>query len=150
MTSVPPRPLAGKIAIVTGSSRSIGASIAKRLAADGADVIINYHRIAVEAERTAYNINSKDGGRAFIVKADVSTIAGGNHLLKECQRMVGGPDILVLNAGFMGHKPLAETDELEYDKLINTNVKGPLFLVQNAAQYMKPGLSHCPSPRLHH
>ncbi|PSR70954.1 hypothetical protein PHLCEN_2v13176 [Hermanssonia centrifuga] len=138
-TSTQERPLAGKVALVTGSSRSIGASIAKRLAADGADVIINYHRIAVEAERTAYFINSRDGGRAFIVKADVSTISGGDYLLQECVRHLGAPDILVLNAGYMGHRPLAETDEADFDLNFDTNVKGPLFMVQAAAEIMKPG-----------
>lgn len=139
------RPLAGKVAVVTGSSRSIGAAIARRLAADGADVVVNFHRVAVDAERTAYGINTHHaaghgGGRAVVVRADVSTVAGGRHLLRECRRLLGAPpDILVLNAGFMGHRPLAETDEADYDAHINTNVKGPLFLVQNAAPDMKPG-----------
>jgi 3-oxoacyl-[acyl-carrier protein] reductase len=133
------RPLENKVAIVTGSSRSIGASIARRLAADGADVIINFHRIAAEAERTAHSINSMDGGRAFIVKADVSTVEGGRFLLEECVRLVGIPDILVLNAGFMGSKPLAEVDELDFDAHINTNVKGPLFMIQAASEILQTG-----------
>lgn len=137
--SPPVRPLAGKVALITGSSRSIGASIAKRLAADGADVIINYHRLAVDAERTAYYINSQDGGRALIVKADVSKIAGGEFLLQECIRLLGPPDIVVLNAGAMGHRPLMETEEADYYDHINTNVKGPLFMVQSAAKVMKEG-----------
>lgn len=139
-------PLAGKIAIVTGSSRSIGASIAQRLAADGAHVVINYHRVAMDAERTAQNINSLAGGRAIVVRADVSTIAGGKDLLDECVSQLGVPDILVLNAGVMGHTPLASTTERDYDAHINTNVKGPLFMVQAAAQQMKegqfPGANH--------
>ena len=102
-------------------------------------MIINYHRIAVEAERTAYGINELDGGRAYIVKADVSTIAGGKFLLAECIRLIGAPDIVVLNAGIMGHKPLAEMEEDDFDVLMNTNVKGPLFLVQGAAEVMKEG-----------
>lgn len=142
MSAAPARPLAGKIAIVTGSSRSIGASIAHRLAADGAHVVINFHRIAPDAERVAYAINSRHkegGGRAIIVKADVSTVDGGRLLLRECTRQLGVPDILVLNAGVMGHKPLATTTELDYDAHINTNVKGPLFIVQEAAQVMRQG-----------
>lgn len=133
------RPLDGKVALVTGSSRSIGASIAKRLAADGADVIINYHRLAVDAERTAYSINRGDGGRAFVVRADVSSVAGARFLLAECVRLIGAPHILVLNAGVMGHSPLAQADEAEFDAHINTNVKGPLFMVQDAARIMEPG-----------
>lgn len=133
------RPLEGKVAVVTGSSRSIGASIARRLAADGADVIINFHKVAVEAERTAYNINSKDGGRAYVVKADVSTIDGGRFLLEECTRLIGVPDILVLNAGYIGHKPLDELEETDFDAQINTHVKGPLFMVQAVSHTLKPG-----------
>ncbi|KAI0338994.1 short chain type dehydrogenase [Trametopsis cervina] len=142
---VPLGPLAGKVAIVTGSSRSIGASIAQRLAADGADVIINYHKIAVDADRVANQINNaaangaSPGGRAIVVKADVSTIEGGQHLLDECIRQLGVPDILVLNAAVMGHTPLASTRERDYDVHFNTNVKGPLFLVQAAAERMQPG-----------
>ena len=100
---------------------------------------MNYHKIAVEAERTAYCINSKDGGRAFIVKADVSTVDGGRYLLDECIRLLGPPDILVLNGGMMGHKPLMELEEDEFDAHINANVKTPLFLVQSAAEVMKEG-----------
>ena len=143
------RPLQGKVALVTGSSRSIGASIARRLAADGADVIVNYHSVAVEAERTAYSINSRDGGRAYIVRADVSTIDGGRLLLQECVRLIGPPDILVLNAGVMGHKPLAETDEREFDAHMNTNIKGPLFMVQAAAKIIKPGACFSTLTRLY-
>ena len=111
----------------------------RRLAADGADVIVNYRRAAAEAERTAYGINERDGGRAFVVRADVSTLDGGRFLLDECVRLVGPPDILVLNASVMGHTPLAETVESEFDEHINTNVKGPLFMVQAAARIMDTG-----------
>ena len=132
-------PLSGKVALVTGSSRSIGAAIARRLAADGADVVVNYHRSAGEAERTAYAINARDGGRAVVVRADVSSVAGGRALLRECTKLLGAPDILVLNASVMGHTPLAETVESEFDEHINTNVKGPLFMVQAAARIMDTG-----------
>lgn len=138
----PHAPLAGKVAIVTGSSRSIGASIAQRLAADGAHVVINYHRIAMDAERIACAINEcSSGGRAIVVKADVSTVEGGRYVLDECTRQLGVPDILVLNAGMMGHTPLANATERDYDMHINTNVKGPLFMVQAAAKVMREGQS---------
>ncbi|KIP08580.1 hypothetical protein PHLGIDRAFT_29477 [Phlebiopsis gigantea 11061_1 CR5-6] len=132
-------PLAGKVALVTGSSRSIGASIVRRLAADGADVIVNYHRAAAAAERTAHGINERAGGRAYVVRADVSTLKGGRFLLDECVRLVGPPDILVLNASVMGHTPLAETAEGEFDEHVDTNVKGPLFMIQAAAKIMDAG-----------
>lgn len=145
-------PLAGKVAIVTGSSRSIGASIAQRLAADGAHVVINYHRIAVDADRTAQAINSRcgeGGGKAIIVRADVSTIEGAKFVLDECMRQLGVPDILVLNAGVMGHTPLANTTERDFDMSFNTNVKGPLFMVQAAAPHMREGRFPPRHPLIH-
>ena len=134
-------PLAGKVAIVTGSSRSIGAAIAQRLAADGANVIINFHKIAVDAKRTADAINNSPqcSGKAVVVKADISTVEGGQFLLAECIRYFGPPDILVLNASVMSHTRLATTSEDEFDASFNTNVKGPLFLVQAVAEKMQPG-----------
>jgi len=139
----PPKalPLLGKVAIITGSSRSIGAAIAKRLASDGANVIINYHSVdSFSAMFVANKINSQpNGGKATIVKADMSTIGGGKYLLEQCIKQLGKPDILVLNAGLMGHKTLQEVDEKYYDLHFNTNVKGPLFMVQAAAEVMSPG-----------
>ncbi|KAI0087897.1 NAD-P-binding protein [Irpex rosettiformis] len=134
-------PLAGKVAIVTGSSRSIGAAIAHRLAADGANVIINFHKIAVDAKRTADCINNSPdcSGKAVVVKADVSTVEGGEFLLAECIQNFGPPDILVLNASVMSHTRLANTSEEEFDTTFNTNVKGPLFLAKAVAKVMQPG-----------
>ncbi|KAI0697914.1 hypothetical protein BC835DRAFT_1305064 [Cytidiella melzeri] len=133
-------PLSGKVAIVTGSSRSIGAAIAQRLAADGANVIVNFHKIPVDAEVTAQGINAREsGGRAVVVKADMSTVQGCQHLLDECIRHFGLPDILVLNAAALSHTRLASTSEEEFDTTFNTNVKGPLFLVKAAAPKMQPG-----------
>jgi 3-oxoacyl-[acyl-carrier protein] reductase len=136
-------PLAGKVAIVTGSSRSIGAAVAQRLAADGANVVINFHKVPLDAERTAECINahsaSHGGGRAIVVKADVSTVEGGQHLLDACLHEFGVPDILVLNAAVMAHTRLSQTKEADFDLTFNTNVKGPLFLVQAAAEKMQPG-----------
>lgn len=135
----PKLPLAGKVAIVTGSSRGVGEAIARRLAADGADVVINHHGVDVCAEQIARSINAGEGGRAVVVKADVSTIEGGNYLLEESVRRFGVPDILVLNATVLGHRSLEDIDEEYFDLHLNTNVKGPLFLVQAAAKLMKPG-----------
>lgn len=141
------RPLSGKVAIVTGSSRNIGAAIAEQLAADGADVVINYHGVDACASQIARGINSRKGGRAIFVKADVSTIEGGEHLLEECVRRFGVPDILVLNASVIGHRTLEKIDEDYYQLLMDTNVKGPLFLSQAAAKLMKPGQYSLPSIR---
>ncbi|TFK52655.1 NAD(P)-binding protein [Heliocybe sulcata] len=131
--------LAGRVAVVTGSSRSIGASIAKRLAKDGASVVVNYVSNSAAAEEVISEINSKGPGKAIGVKADVSSISGAQALLDETVKQFGKLDILVLNAGVMASKVLAETDEKNFDDHININVKGPLFLTKAAAPLLTAG-----------
>ncbi|ESK96614.1 short-chain dehydrogenase reductase sdr [Moniliophthora roreri MCA 2997] len=132
-------PLSGKVAIVTGSSRSIGASIAKRLAKDGATVVINYVSNADAANEVVNDINSKGPGKAVSIRADVSSVEGGKKLLDETVKQLGKVDILVLNAGIMGSKVLADVDEQFYDDHMNINVKGPLFLTKAAAPLLPSG-----------
>ncbi|KAI0676367.1 NAD-P-binding protein [Trametes maxima] len=133
--------LAGKVAIVTGSSRSIGAAIAKQLAALGAHVVINYVSSASSAQAVADSINAQGGGvgKAIIVKADVGSVAANQHLVAETVRQFGRLDIVVLNAGIMDNETLSEVTEGTYDRQFATNVKGPLFLVQAAAPHLPPG-----------
>jgi len=132
-------PLAGKVALITGSSRSIGASIARRLAADGASVVINYASNASAAQEVADSINSTRPNSAVPIQADVSTVASCKLLLEKTIQAFGKVDILVLNAGIMGSKVLAEVDEPFFDDHFTINVKGPLFLVQAAAPHMTEG-----------
>ncbi|KAI0766637.1 NAD-P-binding protein [Trametes elegans] len=129
----------GKVAIVTGSSRSIGAAIATRLASEGANVVINYVSNASAAQAVADSINQKGAGKAIIVKADVASHADNKQLVEETIRQFGRLDIVVLNAGVMECKRLADVTEENYDKHFNTNVKGPFFLVQTAAAHMTAG-----------
>lgn len=131
--------LAGKVAIVTGSSRSIGAAIAQRLAEDGANVIINYVSNHYAADEVVNSINSKGKGKAVGVRADVSTVGGANILLEEAVKAFGKLDILVLNAGIMGSKVLADVDEEFFDSHIRINVKGPLFLTKAATPLLPAG-----------
>ncbi|KAH9929637.1 hypothetical protein B0H21DRAFT_826172 [Amylocystis lapponica] len=131
--------LAGKVAIVTGSSRSIGAAVARRLASDGANVVVNYVSNAAAADGVVASINSAGPGKAVSVRADVSTVAGGKSLLDAAFSHFGALDILVLNAGIMGSAALADVSEEFYDSHFNTNVKAPFFLVQAAAPRMKAG-----------
>jgi len=131
--------LAGKVAIVTGSSRSIGAAIAQRLAEDGANVIINYVSNSQAAESVVDGINSKAGGKAVAVKADVSSSVGADQLIEATIKAFGKLDILVLNAGIMGSKVLADVDEQFFDSHIQVNVKGPLFLSKAAAPLLPSG-----------
>ncbi|KAI8985763.1 NAD-P-binding protein [Trametes punicea] len=130
---------AGKVAVVTGSSRSIGAAIAKRLGSLGANVVVNYVANASAAQAVADSINEQGPGKAIIVKADVGSVAENKHLLDETLRQFGHIDILVLNAGVMETKRLPDVTEENFDKHFVTNVKGPFFLVQAAAPHMKEG-----------
>jgi len=132
-------PLLGKVAIVTGSSRSIGAAIAQRLADDGANVIISYIANSQAADEVVNDINSKGKGKAVGVKADVSSSVGANLLLEETVKAFGKLDILVLNAGIMGSKVLADVDEQFFDSHIQINVKGPLFLTKAAVPLLTAG-----------
>lgn len=152
----------GKVALITGSSKSIGASISRALAAQGASVVINYAKDS-SAEEVAQQINlslnstsvslpltsidHQGDGRndvevprqqqqAIAVKADSSTISGGHYLLQETLRIFGRLDILVLNAGLMGSRTLSEIDESFFNAHFDFNVKAPLFLVKEAAEVM--------------
>lgn len=131
--------LQGKVALVTGSSRSIGAAVVKRLAQEGASVVINYASNEAAAKEVADEINSIRDGAAVIVKADVSTVESCKYLLDETLKAFGRIDILVLNAGIMGMKTLHEVDEKFFDEHFLVNVKGPFFLVQAAEPHMKEG-----------
>lgn len=134
--------LSGKVALVTGSSRSIGAAIVKRLAEDGANVVVNYVSNLQAASEVVDSINAKRAGAAIAIKADVSTVIGGQTLLDETVKSFGKIDIIVLNAAIMGSKPLAEVDEQYFDDHMNINVKGQLFLVKAAAPLLTSGAFH--------
>lgn len=131
--------LAGKVAIVTGSSRSIGAATATHLASLGANVVINYVSSASAAQAVADAINKQGVGKAIIVKADAGSIADNKHLVDETLKTFGRLDIVVLNAGLMDNQKLEDVTEEAFAKQFDTNVKGPLFLVQAAAKHMSTG-----------
>ena len=128
-----------KIAVVTGSSRSIGAAVAKRLARDGASVVINYASNEAAAKEVADEINGIRSGSAVIVKADVSTVGSCKYLLDETLKAFGRIDILVLNAGIMGTMGLRAVDEKFFDDSFMINVKGPFFLVQAVEPHLTEG-----------
>lgn len=136
-------PLAGKVAIVTGSSRNIGASIARRLATDGASVVINYQSNVSAAQTLAESINSSTKGKAVAIQGDMSKLADATRLLDEGVKAFGGHlDILCLNAGIMGSGNLEATTEEDFDAHIDINVKVPLFMTKAAIKYMGPGTSN--------
>jgi 3-oxoacyl-[acyl-carrier protein] reductase len=106
--------LAGKTALVTGSSRGIGRAIAERLAADGATVVINYARSLQHAREVVDGIHAR-AGKAVAIQADVSKPAEVQRLFSEAEKVVGPLDIVVANAGVFLSKPLIENTEADYD-----------------------------------
>lgn len=137
--STPTLPLAGKVALITGSSKGIGASIARRLAADGASVVVNYVHSSGTAEEIVDAIKAQGTGKAVAIKADVSTVPEAKRLLEETIKAYGKLDILILNAGLMQNAVLADVDEKHYDDQFQVNVKVPLFMTQAAAPLMTTG-----------
>lgn len=118
---------------MTSSAQSIGASIAKSLAAQGAYVVVNHVDDAKSASSVVKYIKSQKKGKAIAVAANSSTIAGGQLLLDESVKAFGKVDILVVNASMLGSNPLAEVDEADFDGHFRVNVKGPVFLAKAAA-----------------
>lgn len=123
--------LTGKVAIVTGASKGIGAAIAEKLAEDGASVVVNYANSAREAEAVVSGIKNK-GGRAAAVRADMSKPAEVRKLFETTIREFGRVDVLVNNAGTYEPLPLEKIDEEHFDRHFNLNVKGLLFATQEA------------------
>jgi len=130
--------LDGKVAIVTGASRGIGAAIAQRLAADGATVIINYAGKAAEAEELARKIEAA-GGRAISTQADVSDAAAVARMFDSALASYGGVDILVNNAGIMKLAALAESDDALFDSQVAVNLKGTFNTLRQAAKRLRSG-----------
>lgn len=114
-----------KVAIVTGASRGIGAAIARRLARDGMQVVVNYASGNVEADQLVAAIVA-DGGAAIAVKANVADAGDVQALFDAAEAAFGGVDVLVNNAGIMPPvlPTLADTDDATFDSLFAINVKG--------------------------
>ncbi len=123
--------LAGKVAVVTGASKGIGAGIAKALAAAGASVVVNYASSKEGADRVVAEIEAK-GGKAIAVQADVARSADVKRLFAETKRTFDKLDILVNNAGVFAFGPLEGITEEEFHREYNTNVLGLLLATQAA------------------
>jgi 3-oxoacyl-[acyl-carrier protein] reductase len=131
--------LTGKVAIVTGASKGIGAGIAKQLAADGASVIVNYASDKTGAANTVAEI-TKAGGKAIAVGASVSDAAGIATLFAEAKKAYGAADILVNNAGVYKFAPIEAITAEDIDWIYGINVKGLLLTTQAAvAQFPAAG-----------
>jgi 3-oxoacyl-[acyl-carrier protein] reductase len=130
--------LSGKVAIVTGSSKGIGAGIAKALAAEGASVVVNYASSQEGAETVVAGI-TKAGGKAVAVGGDVSKAADAQGLVDAAIRHYGRLDILVNNSGVYEFSPVEEITEKQFHRLFNVNVLGLLLTTQAAVKHLGQG-----------
>ena len=129
--------LAGKVAIVTGASKGIGASIAKHLAAEGAAVVVNYSSSKEGADIAVAEI-TKNGGRALAVQANVAKHSELQQLFAETKKAFGKLDILINNAGVYEFQPLEAVTEEHFHKHFNLNVLGLILASQEAAKHFSP------------
>ena len=130
--------LAGKVAIVTGGSRGIGAAIVNRLAADGASVAFTYAQDANAAASVVKGIEL-NGGKAIAIKADAADAAAVKAAVDKAAATFGQLDILVNNAGTAIPKPFEEATLEEIDRVININIRGVYVATQAALKHMKSG-----------
>ena len=126
--------LLDKVVVVTGASKGIGAGIAKRAAAEGAKVVVNYASSRADAERVVAEIQAK-GGTAIAVQADVAKLEDVQRLFLETKRAYDKLDVLVNNAGVFAFQPLEQVTEAEFTRQFHTNVLGPLLATQEALKY---------------
>src|ERR1700687_5557887 len=129
--------LSNKVAVVTGSSKGIGAGIAKGLAAEGAAVVVNYASSREGAERVVSEIKAK-GGKAVAVHGDVAKAKDVQRLFAETKKAVGRLDVLVNNAGVYEFAPLEQVTEEQFYRLFDTNVLGLILATQEAARHFGP------------
>src|SRR5258708_31383830 len=133
-----PRKLEGKIALVTGGSRGIGAAIAKRLAADGANVAITYTKGADAAASVVKGIE-RAGGKAIAIQADAADADAGKAAVEKTVAAFGRLDVLVNNAGTSIPKTFEEATLEEMDRVLDINVRGVFVATQAALNHMKCG-----------
>ncbi len=134
--------LQGKVALVTGSSSGIGQGIAKKLAEEGAKLIVDYVGHEDGADKTLELIQQA-GSEGIKVQADVTKVEETRKLVDEAYSKFGSLDILINNAGMEKEAPFTEVQEADYDKVLAVNLKGPFFLTQYFVQKLqsasKPG-----------
>jgi 3-oxoacyl-[acyl-carrier protein] reductase len=130
--------LGNKVALVTGGSRGIGAAIAKRLASDGASVVITYAKDSGAAAEVVKAIE-RGGGRAVAIRADAADAEAVKGAVAETVAIFGRLDVLVNNAGTAIPKTFEETTRDEMDRMIDINVRGTLAATQAALKYMQRG-----------
>ncbi|HEY7373617.1 MAG TPA: SDR family oxidoreductase [Polyangia bacterium] len=128
----------GKVALVTGASKGIGAAIARRLAADGFAIALNYAGDDKPARALAQEIE-KGGGRALPVRADVADPQAVGRMFAEIEGALGSVDVLVNNAGVMLLASIAEMDDATFDRQVSVNIKGTFNPLREAARRLRRG-----------
>ena len=130
-------PLAGKVALVTGSARRVGAEIVRRFHGAGASVLVHCHRSLREAETLVAELEAQRAGSAAAVSLDLLETTKLGQLVETAQRTFGRLDILVNNASTFYPTPVGEITEAHWDDLLGSNLKAPLFLSQAAAPALR-------------
>jgi len=130
--------LVGKVALVTGGARGIGAGIAKRLASDGAEVVITYSASPDKANALVASIK-QSGGKAIAVAADAANSAATRAAVQLAVDTFGGLDILVNNAGIVSVAPIDQFKTADFERMIDINIKGMVVATQEAVRHMRDG-----------
>jgi pteridine reductase len=130
-------PLKGKTALVTGAARRVGAAIVRGLHAAGANVVLHYRSSADDAAELARELNGVRPGSTILAECDLLETAQLPALVKVAADAFGGLDVLVNNASTFYPTPVGDITEIDWDDLIGSNLKGPLFLAQAAAPLLK-------------
>ena len=125
--------LNGKTALITGAARRVGAQIARTLHGAGANVVLHYRSSAEDATRLAEELNAARAQSAALAECDLLDVAQVKNLPASAQQAFGGLDILVNNASTFFPTPVGDITEIDWDDLIGTNLRAPLFLAQAAA-----------------
>ncbi len=133
MSSHLPLPLAGKSALITGAARRVGASIARALHAAGANLVVHFRSSAESAGQLAHELNEARPDSAVLAEGDLLDLAQLPALAEVATRVFGGLDILVNNASTFYPTPMGDITEIDWNDLIGTNLKAPLFLSQAAS-----------------
>jgi pteridine reductase len=129
--------LDGKVALITGAARRVGAAIARRLHGAGAKVVVHYHRSEREAQSLRDELNAIRADSVALIQADLLNLSGLAEMIRNTVARFDKLDVLVNNASTFHATPVGEITESDWDGLVGTNVKAPLFLSQAAAPYLR-------------
>jgi len=129
--------LQGKVALVTGAAKRIGATIARALHAEGAQLVLHYGHSAAEAQALEYELNQQRPDSCLSYQAALGDVVAIQQMVSEVTAFTGGLDILVNNASSFYPTPLGKICEEDWVNLLDSNLKGPLFLSQAAAPYLR-------------